>query len=293
MLEIDSVTRRFGDLTALDNVSFSVPDGAFTGFVGGNGAGKTTTMRIVMGVLAATEGEVRWNGSPITREDRAEFGYMPEERGLYPKQAILPQLAYLGELHGMDARSAREAASELLTRFNLGDRTKDKLEKLSLGNQQRVQIAGAVIADPKALILDEPFSGLDPEAVDEMFGLLTEFTKRGVPVLFSSHQLDLVERLCDHIVILRKGVVVASGTVSELRNAGEPHHRIIAGADLGWVRSMPGVRVLDLDGPEAIVVFDNESAAQATLAEAMRHGAVHSFGPIVRPLSDYYREVTR
>ena len=293
MLDIDSVTRRFGDLTALDNVSFSVPDGAFTGFVGGNGAGKTTTMRIIMGVLAPTAGEVRWNRQPLTRQDRAEFGYMPEERGLYPKQPILPQLAFLGELHGMDARDARNAAKELLTRFNLGDRTKDKLEKLSLGNQQRVQIAGAVIGDPKALILDEPFSGLDPEAVDEMFTLLTEFTKRGVPVLFSSHQLDLVERLCDQIVILSKGTVVAAGTVEQLRNVGDRQHRIVAGGDLGWLRGRDGVHVVDLDGPEAVIIFADDGAAQSALAEALSRGPVHSFGPIVRPLSDYYREVTR
>ena len=261
MLDIDSVTRRFGDLTALDNVSFSVPDGAFTGFVGGNGAGKTTTMRIIMGVLAPTAGEVRWNRQPLTRQDRAEFGYMPEERGLYPKQPILPQLAFLGELHGMDARDARNAAKELLTRFNLGDRTKDKLEKLSLGNQQRVQIAGAVIGDPKALILDEPFSGLDPEAVDEMFTLLTEFTKRGVPVL--------------------------------LRNVGDRQHRIVAGGDLGWLRGRDGVHVVDLDGPEAVIIFADDGAAPSALAEALSRGPVHSFGPIVRPLSDYYREVTR
>ena len=293
MLDIDSVTRRFGDLTALDNVSFSVPDGAFTGFVGGNGAGKTTTMRIIMGVLAPTAGEVRWNGQPLTRQDRAEFGYMPEERGLYPKQPILPQLAFLGELHGMDARDARNAAKELLTRFNLGDRTKDKLEKLSLGNQQRVQIAGAVIGDPKALILDEPFSGLDPEAVDEMFALLTEFTKRGVPVLFSSHQLELVERLCDQIVILRKGQVIATGSVDELRSAGPARHAIVADADLGWLRGRPGVTVVDVDGPKAEVEFADDATAQHVLAEALSRGPVRSFGPVVRPLSDYYREVTR
>lgn len=293
MLEIDSITRRFGDLTALDNVTFSVPDGAFTGFVGGNGAGKTTTMRIIMGVLAPTSGEVRWNGSPLTRADRSEFGYMPEERGLYPKQPILPQLAYLGELHGMDAKEARSAALELLTRFNLGERTKDKLEKLSLGNQQRVQIAGAVIAHPKALVLDEPFSGLDPEAVDEMFALLTEFTRRGVPVLFSSHQLDLVERLCDQIVILSKGRVAAAGSVEDLRSAGEQHHRIVADADLGWLRGEPGLSVIDVNGQEAVLAFHDDSAPQRVLREAISRGAVHSFGPIQRPLSDYYREVTR
>ncbi|MBB1508843.1 ABC transporter ATP-binding protein [Tessaracoccus sp. MC1756] len=293
MLEIHSVTRTFGDLTALNNVSFSVPDGRFTGFVGGNGAGKTTTMRIIMGVLSPTSGEVMWDGHPITADDRAQFGYMPEERGLYPKQPILGQLAYLGELHGMTAADAKAAARQLLERFNLGERTGDKLEKLSLGNQQRVQIAGAVIASPKALVLDEPFSGLDPEAVDEMFALLTEFTKRGVPVLFSSHQLELVERLCHQIVILRKGEVIASGSVEALRSAGPKHHRILAGADLGWLRHEGGVTVIDLDGPQAEVAFADDSVAQRVLAEAISRGSVHSFGPIVRPLSEYYREVSR
>ena len=293
MLEINSVTRRFGDLTALNDVSFRVPDGRFTGFVGGNGAGKTTTMRIIMGVLAPTSGEVLWDGRPLTAKDRTEFGYMPEERGLYPKQPIPAQLAYLGELHGMAPQDAKQAARELLERFNLGDRLKHKLETLSLGNQQRVQIAGAVIASPTALILDEPFSGLDPEAVDEMFALLTEFTKRGVPVLFSSHQLELVERLCHQIVILRKGEVVAAGTVDELRSAGPTHHQIQSDTDLGWLRGESGVTVIDLDGPTAEVSFADDGVAQRVLAEALQRGAVHSFGPIVRPLSDYYREVTR
>lgn len=293
MLDIKSITRKFGDLTALNDVSFSVPPGRFTGFVGGNGAGKTTTMRIIMGVLTPTSGEVYWDGEPITAQDRARFGYMPEERGLYPKQPILGQLAYLGELHGMTSRDAKAAARELLERFNLGERTQDKLETLSLGNQQRVQIAGAVIASPRALVLDEPFSGLDPEAVDEMFALLTEFTQQGVPVLFSSHQLDLVERLCHQIVILRRGEVMAAGTVEDLRAAGPTHHRIQAGADLGWLRAQPGVTVVDLDGPNADVEFADETVSQRVLAEAMSRGSVYSFGPIVRPLSDYYREVAR
>lgn len=293
MLEVRDITRTFGDLKALDSVSFEVPAGEFTGFVGGNGAGKTTTMRIIMGVLSADSGEVLWQGRPITRKDRTGFGYMPEERGLYPKQPILAQLAFLGELHGMDPRDAKAAGRKLLERFNLGERTKDKLEKLSLGNQQRVQIASAVIASPQALILDEPFSGLDPDAVDEMFALLTEFTRHGVPVLFSSHQLDLVERLCDNIVILRKGQVMASGSVDSLRHAGPKHHRIEASADLGWLRDEPGVDVIDIDGPTAVAAFADDSVAQRILSSALSRGAVHAFGPIIRPLSDYYREVTR
>ncbi|TRY18838.1 ABC transporter ATP-binding protein [Tessaracoccus rhinocerotis] len=293
MLEIKNLTRRFGDLTAVDDVSFEVDPGKFTGFVGGNGAGKTTTMRLVMGLLQPNSGEVLWHGAPVTAADRAQFGYMPEERGLYPKQPVRNQLVYLGELHGMPHREAREAAEHLLRRFGLGERMRDKLEKLSLGNQQRVQIAAAVMANPKCLILDEPFSGLDPDAVDEMFTVLSEFTARGVPVLFSSHQLDLVERLCDDIIILAKGRVVANGSVEQLREAGQSQHRIRSEVDLGWLRGFPGVQVLDLDGREAHVAFTDVASEQAVLHEAISRGAVRAFGPTVRPLSEIYREVTR
>ncbi|MDO5735196.1 MAG: ATP-binding cassette domain-containing protein [Propionibacteriaceae bacterium] len=293
MLQVRHLTRRFGELVAVDDVSFDVHGGKFTGFVGGNGAGKTTTMRMIMGLLQPDAGEVRWEGDLITPRVRAQFGYMPEERGLYPKQPVRSQLVYLGELHGMPAKEARAAADALMQRFGLGERTKDKLETLSLGNQQRVQIAAAVIASPMGLILDEPFNGLDPDAVDEMFTILSEFTRRQVPILFSSHQLDLVERLCDDIVILAKGRVVADGPVDELRRAGETHHRILTEADLGWLRSHPGVQILDFDGVEASVVFSDVSVEQAVLREALQRGPVRAFGPVVRPLSDIYREITR
>uniref|UniRef100_UPI0024569715 ABC transporter ATP-binding protein n=1 Tax=Nocardia cyriacigeorgica TaxID=135487 RepID=UPI0024569715 len=222
MLEVAHLVRRFGDNTAVDDVSFAVAPGTMTGFVGANGAGKTTTMRMIMGVLAAHGGEITWNGRPVTADDRRSFGYMPEERGLYPKQPVRDQLVYLARLRGLSASEAKQQAADLLERFSLQDRGTDKLESLSLGNQQRVQIAAALIAHPTALILDEPFSGLDPVAVDSMADLLGQYAARGVPVLFSSHQLDLVERLCDHLVILAKGRVVADGSAEQLRGAGPP-----------------------------------------------------------------------
>lgn len=292
MLELDGLTRRFGETLAVDDVGFSVRRGSMTGFVGGNGAGKTTTMRMIMGVLAPTAGTVLWRGREATVADRRTFGYMPEERGLYPKQPILDQLVYLGRLQGRSAAGARRSATELLDRFGLAGRTTDRLESLSLGNQQRVQIAAAVIGEPELLVLDEPFSGLDPDAVDSMADLLGEHAARGVPVLFSSHQLDLVERLCDHLVVLARGRVVASGTVDDLRRRGRVQHRLVAGSDTGWVRGVPGVHVIDVDGPTALLDLDRPEAADTVLREALSRGSVREFAPVIPTLSEIYREVT-
>lgn len=293
MLEVRNLVRRFGDFTAVNNVSFEVPRGSFTGFVGGNGAGKTTTMRMIMGLSQITDGEVLWAGQPITSQIRSQIGFMPEERGLYPKQPVLRQLIYIGELHGLTRSQARQQGAALLSHFGLGDRVKDKLETLSLGNQQRVQIAAAVIGSPVGLVLDEPFSGLDPDAVDEMVAILSKFNADGIPVLFSSHQLDLVERLCDHIVILSSGNVVASGSVASLKEHAGTFHRIVTDHDLGWLRQTAGVEVIDVDGPRARVRFESVEAEQAVLRAALERGPVHAFGPVDRSLSEIYREVTR
>ncbi len=291
MLELQSVTRRFDETVALDAVSFAVRDGSLTGFVGANGAGKTTTMRIIMGVLAANSGEVLWRGHPVTPADRRRFGYMPEERGLYPKQRIADQLAYLGRLHGMSAPAAARETMALLDRFGLADRAKDKVESLSLGNQQRVQIAAALLSSPDLLVLDEPFSGLDPDAVLHMSDLLREHAGRGVPVLFSSHQLDIVERMCDDLVILARGRVVASGTIPELRTRGSIRHRLVLDRDAGWVRDQAGVHVVDVDGPVAVVEL-SAGAEHGLLTEALRRGTVHELARVVPSLTDVYQEVT-
>jgi ABC-2 type transport system ATP-binding protein len=291
MLSLSHLTRRYGDVLAADDVTFEVPAGRMVGFVGGNGAGKTTTMRMVMGVLAPTAGEVLWDGAPTTREVRARFGYMPEERGLYPKQPVLGQLTYLGQLHGLTAPAARARSAELLERFGLGGRTRDKLETLSLGNQQRAQIIAAVLGHPVLLVLDEPFSGLDPAAVDQMSELLREHTATGVPVLFSSHQLELVDRLCDAIVVLQSGRVVAQGTSQELRAGAPLRYRLTTAGDTGWVRGVPGVTVVELDGPSVLVEPVDEEVAGRLLADAVARGGVREFTRVVPTLSEIYREV--
>ena len=292
VIEVEGLSRSFGELKAVDNVSFTVPGGLMTGFVGGNGAGKTTTMRMIMGLLATHAGEVRWDGRPMTAADRRSVGYMPEERGLYPKHKVLDQLVYLGELSGMKAGEAKAAVMENLARFGLEDRSQEKVEKLSLGNQQRVQIIAALMTQPKALILDEPFSGLDPQAVDSMVDLLREHTARGIPVLFSSHQLELVERLCDRLVVLAKGRVVAAGSVAELRSGGPERYRITLGGDAGWVRDLAGIHVHDVAGSSALIEFNDDLARPALLRAAVDRGDVLDFSRQVPALSEIYREVT-
>lgn len=293
MLEVKNLTRRFGDRVVLNDVSFSVPANGMTGFVGANGAGKTTTMRIIMGVLKSHAGSVYFNGTQIVDQDRARFGYMPEERGLYPKQQVLDQLQYLGQLHGMSRGDARIEALDLLDRFGIADRIKDKLESLSLGNQQRVQVAASLMHHPTALVLDEPFSGLDPLAVDSMTSLLAERAATGVPILFSSHQLDLIDQLCDNLVVLADGKIVASGSAAELRARASAKHVVVTPPDAGWLREQPGVTVLDVAGPRALVEFSDEVTAQRILRTAVDRGAVTEFAPQRPSLAEIYREVIR
>lgn len=291
MLQTIDLTRRFGDLTAVDQVSLDVPGGMLTGFVGANGAGKTTTMRLITGVLGSHGGQVLWQGRPITAADRRRFGYMPEERGLYPKQPVLDQLIYLGRLTGLTAAEARSRATTLLERFGLADRTKERVEKLSLGNQQRVQIVAAVISSPIALILDEPFSGLDPVAVEQMAGVVREHAANGLPVLFSSHQLDLMERLCDRVAIMSRGRLVTQGRVDDLRRTSTPRYRLALDVDAGWVRGTPGVNALDVDGSSALIELDDPEAGRHLLREALSRGAIREFSPVVPSLTELYKEV--
>ncbi|GAA3488742.1 MULTISPECIES: ABC transporter ATP-binding protein [Streptomyces] len=292
MLELKELVRDFDSNRAVDHVSFRVRGGRLTGFVGGNGAGKTTTMRMIMGVLARTDGEIHWDARPVTAADRRDFGYMPEERGLYPKQSVLSQLVYLARLRGQDAAPARAQMLELLERLGLAEKSQAKLESLSLGNQQRVQIAAALLGSPKLLVLDEPFSGLDPHAVDTMAELLREYADAGVPVLFSSHQLDLVERLCDDLVIMTRGRVVGQGTADELRHRERPRFHLVTGSPAGWARALPDVTDLEELPDGARVELRPDTDPGLLLAEALRRGPVHALTPLVPSIADIYREMT-
>ncbi|WP_432558832.1 ABC transporter ATP-binding protein [Granulicoccus sp. GXG6511] len=293
MISVRKVNRSFGSAQVLRDVSFAIRPGMLTGFVGGNGAGKTTTMRIILGVLALDSGSVEVDGQPITEDYRANIGYIPEERGLYPKMKVIDQLVYLGRLHGLSAREARGRGAELLERLGLGDRMGDPLEALSLGNQQRAQIAAALVHDPVALILDEPFSGLDPLAVETTLGVLRTAADAGAPVLFSSHQLDLVERLCDELVIIAGGEIRANGTREDLlADAAEPVWELQSSADVGWVRGA-GVQVREFDAGNVRFVARTEDEANRVLAEALARGTVTHFGRVNRTLHDIFQETVR
>jgi ABC-2 type transport system ATP-binding protein len=292
VLELDGITKSYGGRRVLDDVSFTVAPGRLTGFVGGNGAGKTTTMRIALGVLGKDAGTVAIDGAELTASDRRRFGYMPEERGLYPKMKVAEHIAYLARLHGFGKAEATAKATALLERLGLGERLNDLVETLSLGNQQRAQIAAALVHEPDVLILDEPFSGLDPLAVDVVAGVLQEKAATGVAVLFSSHQLDVVERLCDDLVIIAAGTIRAAGSREALRAQHATHrYELVSGADAGWLRERPGVTVLDFDGGYAVFDAADDAAAQAVLREAVARGDVVSFAPQRPSLADIFKEV--
>ncbi|UBI01970.1 ABC transporter ATP-binding protein [Corynebacterium freneyi] len=295
-LIIDDLRKSYGDLRVLDGMSFTVHPGEIYGFVGANGAGKTTTMRIALGVLSTDGGEVRLGDAPLDDTSRRTIGYMPEERGLYPKEKVLDQLIYFARLHGLDGPTAKDRAESLLETLDLSERAGDKVDTLSLGNQQRVQLAAALVHDPEVLVLDEPFSGLDPIAVGVMSRVLRERADRGIPVVFSSHQLDLVERLCDRVGIIRDGRMLAEGTVAELRAKGPSLIGVdVPSAPANWADDVPGVASTTVAGGGRTVVTLADGAPddvdQQLLDLARSHGPVHSFGPVNIPLTELYQEV--
>ncbi len=291
-LDVHGVSKRYGQTVALQDMNLTVRPGELFGFVGSNGAGKTTTMRIVLGVLAADSGQVLLGGRPVDLDMRRRIGYMPEERGLYPKMKVGAQLVYLAQLHGLSAAAAEDAVGHWTRRLDIAHRLGDTVGALSLGNQQRVQLAAALVHDPAVLVLDEPFSGLDPVAVDVMSAVLAEKCAQGVPVIFSSHQLDLVERICHRVGIVSHGHMQAVGTVDELRAQGPRQLEVRAPlATAGWADGVTGVRTVTHQDGRTVLELSEWADDQAVLAAALRTGPVHTFATRRPSLTELFREV--
>jgi ABC-2 type transport system ATP-binding protein len=295
VLELRGLTRRYGEVVALDDLSFSVREGQMFGFVGPNGAGKTTAMRIVLGVLEPDAGEVRWRGRPVDAQTRQRMGYMPEERGLYPKMRVRDQLEYFARLHGLSPKDARDSTTYWTERLGVAERSGDRVEQLSLGNQQRVQLAAALVHGPELLVLDEPFSGLDPVGVDVLAEVLAERARGGVPVIFSSHQLDLVERLCEAVAIINRGRLVATGAVAELRSSGRDHRYQIevAGTTGDWAGGVPGTTVIERRNGRVVLQVERDGDEQRVLDAARAAGRVIHFSAVEPTLADLFRQAVQ
>ena len=279
MLSVVHISKRFGVVEALAGCSFTVERGRMLGFLGPNGAGKTTAMRAVFGLVELDAGEVVWDGCSIGPEERLRFGYMPEERGLYPRMTVDEQLAYFGRLHGLDAGAARAAAAAWLSRLGLADRAGAKVEELSHGNQQRAQLAAALVHGPELIVLDEPFAGLDPVAVRTLAQVLRDEAARGAAVLFSSHQLGLVEDVCEEVVIIDHGRVVASGDLAALRRASQ-RRRIelqLEGAPPEWLPKIADVELVERRNGNLRLLVGRDVDPEQVLAAAERAAPVVEF----------------
>jgi len=292
LLELEGLRRTFGSLVALDDLSFTVPSGQVVGFLGPNGAGKTTTMRAIFGLIDLDSGVVRWNGTAVGRAEWRRFGYMPEERGLYPGMLVADQVEYLGRLHGLSPNDATSATRAWLERLEIADRATSKVEALSHGNQQRVQLAAALVHEPELLVLDEPLSGLDPTGIDAIGRVLVDQARAGCCVLFSSHQLDLVEDLCEQVTIIDHGRLVVSGTVDDLASSGARRLvvRIEGQRTADWARGLQGVSVSEVAAGEVRLVLDDEVDSDSVLRAAMAAGRVTEFSFARRRLSEVFRE---
>jgi ABC-2 type transport system ATP-binding protein len=291
MLDFDGAVKRFGPLAALDGCTFAARPGRLTGFLGPNGAGKTTAMRAVFGLVKLDAGTVRWHGVPVSVKERARFGYMPEERGLYPRMRVQDQLVYLGELCGRTPKDVNRSVGTWLERLGLADRAADRLDALSHGNQQRVQLIAAMVNDPDLLVLDEPFSGLDPIAMGAMSELLSDLAAGGATVLFSSHQLDLVEDLCQDVVIIEHGRIVLAGELAELR-AKVPQRFVdirYQGPAPDWSGLAP-VTVIESKDGQARLRVGRDTDLAAVLAAAREGTDLVSFAYQPPTLSELFRE---
>jgi ABC-2 type transport system ATP-binding protein len=285
-LEIDRITKRFGQTIALDQLAFSVPKGRIFGFLGANGAGKTTTMRICLGILRADEGEVRWDGSPAPDLPRRTFGYLPEERGLYPRLTVLEQLVYFASLYGERPDQALANAEHWLARFRIPELADRRAEELSKGNQQKVQFIAAILHGPEVLLMDEPFTGLDPVNLSLLRDAFVELRDEGRTIVFSTHQMEIAEALCESLVIVDHGRLVAGGTLAELKRSSRARTiRLgIEGEILPtWLGAIDGVAAIRPGAGFAELELRAGVKPRDVLGAALQHGALVTRFEVAEP----------
>lgn len=278
MLQLKEVTKKFGTHTAVDQLSLEIPEREMYGFLGGNGAGKTTTFRMILGLLDKTSGDISWEGKAVNYEKSHLIGYLPEERGLYPKLTVKDQLTYLARLRGMGKTEAIKELKSWLDRFQVPEYLNKKVEELSKGNKQKIQFISAVIHKPKLLILDEPFSGLDPVNVEMLKEAVVDLKEKGTSIVFSSHRMEHVEELCEHLCILHKGKQVVQGSLREIkRSFGKKNLSVYADFSVDFLRDFPGVTKYKsvMDGCE--LQIENEAVSQGIFTAIQGKGFVRKF----------------
>lgn len=290
-LLLNGVTKRFGKQTAVDQLSLEIEKNQMYGFLGGNGAGKTTTFRMILGLLDKTAGEISWNGDSIGYDQSHLVGYLPEERGLYPKLKVKEQLIYLGKLRGMNKRDILEELDYWLDRFKVPEYKEKKVEELSKGNQQKIQFISAVIHKPELLILDEPFSGLDPVNVEMLKAAVIDLKDRGTSIVFSSHQMAHVEELCENLCILHKGEDVVQGSLRDIKRSFGKKNLIIHGdLSLDFLQDYPGVARYKQVTEGCELQIENEDVSQMIFSALQGKGFVRKFDLEEPSLNDIFIE---
>jgi ABC-2 type transport system ATP-binding protein len=275
-LIIEDLDKRFGNVVALDGLSFEVPTGQIFGFLGANGAGKTTTMRIAIGVLAADRGRVVWNGTDTRELPRNTWGYLPEERGLYPRMVVIDQLVFFAGLHGVPQDLARRDAMSWLHRLRVPELAERRAEELSKGNQQKIQLISAILHGPPVLLMDEPFTGLDPVNVAMLREAFIELRDEGRTLIFSTHQMETVEAMCESVAIVDRGRVVVGGPLREIKRASGRqmvHLSVDGDHRLAWLAGVAGARVLRPGIDRTEIELDDGVEPEVVLAAAIAAGA--------------------
>lgn len=290
-LQLKNVTKRFGNYTAVDHLSLTIPEGEMFGFLGANGAGKTTTFRMILGLMDPSDGEIIWGGNKINYSSSSMIGYLPEERGLYPKLKVREQLVYLARLKGMAKHEADKELTTWLERFKVPEYAEKKVEELSKGNQQKIQFIAAVLHKPKLLILDEPFSGLDPVNVELLKAAVLNLKDSGTTIVFSSHRMEHVEEMCEHLCILQKGRPVVHGNLKEIKRAfGKKNVTIHTDANLDFLASSLGVRKLTKTAEGVRLQVESEEIADRILKEIVGKGFIRRFELDEPSLNDIFIE---